>query len=543
MALTPQQAAQRLLKLAKAKDSFRGFVEAVYPDFDLADFQLELIETLDALERGTLGCTRLLITMPPRHGKSWLASTLFPVYYLARKPRRNVLATSYNQDLAKTFGRQTRDHAREPIVSQAFPDFRMSGESKAVDDWRTTLGGSYYATGMGGSTTGRASTLLLVDDPIKAREEADSATQRNKTWSYYVSALSTRKQPEPDGTPPIEIVILTRWHPDDLAGRLMATEDWAEGAWKHINFPAIRQVEGKVKRSVAELPEEDPRYVPQGEISSVSPKKRHYFPLEESALWPTRFPIEELRKRERLDPREFASLYQQSPYIQGGNIIKAQWWRTYKVDEPPHCPTVIIAADTAFKKTETADFSVLMTIGMDQSGDIYILDVIRDRYDFPELKRAAIAHNARWRGRGLRGFYIEDKASGQSLIQELRNQSGIAVLPVKVGNDKVTRVNAILPLIEGGRVYIPDQAQWLDSFMDEAQSFPSGKHDDMVDALSMGLDAIAKMGGQVSEMLSGPINTNNSLNAQVARERQTETRPWWEKDLNVDTQFKGWGEL
>ena len=115
--------------------------------------------------------------------------------------------------------------AREQLVEQAFPDFKMSDESRAVDDWRTTDNGTYYATGIGGSTTGRAATLIL-DDPIKAREEAESATQRNKTWSYYISALTTRKQPEVDGTKPIEIVILTRWHPDDVAGRLMETEDW-----------------------------------------------------------------------------------------------------------------------------------------------------------------------------------------------------------------------------------------------------------------------------------------------------------------------------
>ena len=185
MTLTPQEAAKYLLKITGARDGFEGFVRAMYPKFELAHFQLELIKTLDALERGTLGCQRLLITMPPRHGKSWLASTLFPVYYLSKKPNRNVLATSYNQDLAKTFGRQTRDHAREPLVKQAFPNFSMSEESKAVDDWRTTMGGSYYATGMGGSTTGRAATCLLVDDPVKAREEAESATQRNKAWSYY----------------------------------------------------------------------------------------------------------------------------------------------------------------------------------------------------------------------------------------------------------------------------------------------------------------------------------------------------------------------
>lgn len=537
MALTPQDAAKRLLKIAQAKDSFHGFVKALYPDFELADFQMELIQTLDALEKGTLGARRLLITMPPRHGKSWLASTLFPVYYLARRPNRNVLATSYNQDLAKTFGRQTRDHAKEPLITQAFPDFMMSQESKAVDDWRTTFGGSYYATGMGGSTTGRAATLLLIDDPVKAREEADSATQRNKTWSYYVSALTTRKQPEPDGTAPIEIVILTRWHPDDLAGRIMETEDWKEGAWAHVDFPAIRRVDTNVKKSVAELPDDDPRFIPQGELSKVAPSKRHYFETTEEALWPERFPLEELKKRERLDPREFASLYQQSPYIQGGNLIKASWWR--KAEEV-ECSTVIISCDTAFKKTETADYSVMMVLGMDNNSDIHILDIVRERYDFPELKRAAITMNAKWRGRGLRGFYVEDKASGQSLIQELRNQSGMAVLAVKVGTDKVSRLNAVLPLIEGGRVFIPNEAQWLDSFMDEAQSFPNGKHDDMIDALSMGLSALSKMGGQASEMLNSPINMGSSLSAQFSSANEGQ---WWEKEVSNNTEFKGWGEL
>ena len=182
----------------------------------------------------------------------------------------------------------------------------------------------------------------------------------------------------------------------------------------------------------------------------------------------------------------------------------------------------------------------MMVLGMDENSDIHILDIIRDRYDFPELKRAAITLNAKWRGRGLRGFYVEDKASGQSLIQELRNQSGMAVIPVKVGTDKVSRLNAVLPLIEGGRVFIPNEAQWLDSFMDEAQSFPDGKHDDMIDSLSMGLEAISKMGGQASEMLMGPINVKNSLAAQFAQQPSSN---WWEQDIKMNDQFKGWGEV
>lgn len=539
MSLTPQQAAKRLLTIRKAQEGFEGFVRALYPDFELAPFQLELIEALDALERGTLGKRKLLINMPPRHGKSWLASTLFPVYYLARRPTRQVLATSYNQDLAKTFGRAVRDSAREPVVLQSHPDFAMSGESKAVDDWRTTSGGSYYATGMGGSTTGRAANLLLTDDPVKAREEADSPTTRNKTWSYYVSALTTRLQPEVDGTLPIEILIMTRWHPDDLAGRVMETDDWRDGLWHHINFPAITSTKAKVKASVATLPASDPRHIPAGELSKVAPSKRHYYPEVESALWPERFSLEDLKKRQRLDAREFASLYQQSPYIQGGNLIKTSWWQSYPTAETPTPSTVILAADTAFKKTETADYSVILTLGLTSSGDMLILDMIRQRFDFPELKRVAISQSARWRGRGLRGLYVEDKASGQSLIQELRTHSGISVIPVKVSTDKVSRLNAVSPLIEGGRVFLPDKAEWLDDFMNEAQSFPNGKHDDIIDALTIGLDALSRMSVSVTSMMSSSIEMDTSLNKQMASQ--------WGQPLATapknQSGFKGWGEL
>ena len=160
------------------------------------------------------------------------------------------------------------------------------------------------------------------------------------------------------------------------------------------------------------------------------------------------------------------------------------------------CTQIIIAADTAFKKTEQADFSVLMVMGLDRNGDIHIIDVIRGKYDFPELKKLCVTVNAKWRGKGLRGFYVEDKASGQSLIQELRNQSGVSVIPFKVNADKVARLNTVTPLIEGGRVFLPKKdVGWLDEFMNEMQSFPNGAHDDQVDALSMGLDVCSRMSG------------------------------------------------
>ncbi|NBQ50264.1 MAG: hypothetical protein EBU35_06440 [Marivivens sp.] len=233
---------------------------------------------------------------------------------------------------------------------------------------------------------------------------------------------------------------------------------------------------------------------------------------EEKPLWPERFDLDELKRRERLNPREFASLYQQQPYVEGGNLIKTEWWQTYPEDlQPDTFSTLVIGVDTAFKKTETADYSVAVVAGLDRNGDIYIVDIIRGKYDFPELKQRLIRLNNQWRGRGLRAMYIEDKASGQSLIQELKRESGMSIIPYKVVHDKVSRANAVLPLIEGGRVYLPPQAQWLDAFIDEAVTFPNGNHDDQVDAMVIAVDVLSKT--SISpDAWAMHTNVNSSLN-------------------------------
>ena len=549
MTLTPQKAARHLLKLKAAEDSFLGFVKAAFPSWDLPDFHLKMIDALDKLEKNTLtshfGLTpsecqgtkevpvrNILITMPPRHGKSTYGSVIFPAYFMAKKPSRYMMSTSYNSQLATDFGRQVRDLANEPITQQVFPDFEMSQDSRAVDQWRTTASGAAYFIGVGGTTSGRAANLLLLDDPLKSREEAESATQRNKIWNYYVSALSTRLQPDIDNVPPAQIVILTRWHPDDPAGRLMETEDWKEGRWIHINFPAVSEKRGE-PISRAYLPEDHPDHLPPNEVSKLTKSKRYIYKTERAALWPERFPLEDLERRERLNPREFASLYQQSPFIQGGNLIKSNWWQTYPPDmKPERFTSLIIAADTAFKAKQNSDYSVMMVMGLDTNGDIYIVDAIRDRFEFPDLKRRMIMLNTEWRGKGLRGIYVEDKASGQSLIQELKRESGVSVIPYRVASDKVSRLNAVLPLIEGGRVFLPEVAPWLDPFMDECQTFPSGKHDDMVDALSMGLDVLARTPTTGSYYVPPAFSTDDKSSLFIAK-----------SDLNVSgSQWRGWGE-
>lgn len=494
--LSRKEIAEHLLRVRDAGDSFRAFVELLHPDWDIPNFQFELAETLDALEKRTLGVNNLLVTMPPRHAKSTYSTEMFPSYFMARNPYRFTMSCSYSAELALGFGRKVRAVVEDPLIHQVFPDFELSTSARAADVWQTKVGGEYVAVGLNGVTTGRAANLLIVDDPIKTREEAESMTKRNKVWDFYTASLENRMQPEANGLPPIQIVILTRWHPDDLAGRLMETEDWQEGRWKHINYPAIRKSVHPVPVSRRSLPEDDPDHVATlDEYRSLPSKKRYVSRLIDEALWHERFPLEVLYRKQRLSPRDFASLYQQEPYIQGGNIIKAHWWRRYTHESKPDSfSTIIIAADTAFKKTETADYSVAVVAGMDRYGDMYILDVHREKLDFPELKAFLIRLNNTWRGRGLRAMYIEDKASGQSIIQELKRRSGMAVIPHKVVNDKVARVNAILPLIEGGRVLLPADAPWLDIFVQECVTFPASMHDDQVDALAMALDVLSKTG-------------------------------------------------
>ena len=577
------EAAQRLLTLQEAGESFGAFCRLHHPTWTVPMFHHKLIEALDRLEKGQLlsdfnaewaviennhnnratpelqqTYTRplnthtvhnVMINMPPRHSKSSYATQLFPSYYLARNPTRFSMTASYNSQLATDFGRQQRLYLQHEETEMVFPDFALAKDSRAQDVFRTTEGGAAFNIGMGATTSGRPATLLSIDDPIKSRKEADSATQRQKAWDYYTSALTTRLQPETNGESPIQIVCYTRWHPDDLGSRIMQTEDWAEGRWLHIVFPAIIQTESPHSRPVSELPRSDSRYIPQTKIPEVDEHLRTYKPIIESALWPVRFPIDELKRKQRMNPRDFAALYLQNPRIEGGNLIKQSWWRLYNPDhiKPEDFSQIIITLDTAFKKTQSADPTVAMTLGITRNGDIHIIDIIKGRWDFPELKQQAISLNNKWRGRGLRALYIEDKASGQSLIQELRRESGMSVIAHKVVHDKVSRVHAITPLIESGRVYLPKGAPWFDDFIEETLAFPSGTHDDQVDAMSMGLDILSRTTinpDQAFGMLSGQgsLNSNSAYTQSSGFESNPRPANSNRRESPNSTSWYGWGE-
>jgi predicted phage terminase large subunit-like protein len=516
--VTQAEAAKYLLKLKKSSESFMDFMDYYYPDMEWAWFQRELQEVLDLLEKDALmtpggnPIRNVLINMPPRHAKSFNSTINFPAYCLMRKAYREIMVSSYNNDLANTFGRGTREIVLDPRARRAFKGFELSKETRAVDFWKTTAGGAYYSVGLGGTTTGRGANGLFVDDPYKSREEADSTTQRRKVWDFYTAGLLSRRQPDRDGQPAFRIVTQTRWHPDDMAGRIIESPEFKRGEWVHLNYEALRKKERGVYVQRNKLPKDDPRYIPNvtaqqidtGErledkkdklLSDhlVNPKVRVDDEVE--ALWPSRFPVKWLQEqRGEIGDREFESLYQQNPYILGGNIIKDDWFKRYTPETMPEFHALAVGVDTAFKTKEVNDYSVFSVGGITESGDIYLLKVFRQKLEFPDLKRKAIAINAAYRGQGLRGFWIEDNASGQSLIQELRNNSGVPVIPWKPGSaDKVMRMTSITPLVEAGRVYIPEEADWLDDWLSEMVAFPSVKNDDQADSFVILIDVLSRM--------------------------------------------------
>jgi len=428
--------------LEKARGDLAAYAAALYRKFELPPHLRELVEVLEAVERGELD--RVTITMPPRHGKSLITSQLFPSWYLGRNPEKSIIAASYGQELASDFGRRVRNFASEKLHRSIFPECKISDDSDSVHRFHTTQGGAYYAVGAGGPITGRGGDLILIDDPIKSREDADSAAFRRGLQAWYEATLYTRL--EPGGA---IILIQTRWHQDDLAGWLL--REHASEGWKVISMPAIAETT------------EDWR-------------------TEGQALWPERFSLETLaRIREAVGTSAWVSLYQQRPAPEEGAIFKKDWFKSY--GGPIECTRTVFSLDCAFKTGQANDYSVIMVISEAKNG-FYIRLVSRERLEFPDLKRKAEALAAIWRPNAV---LIEDAASGQSLIQALKSETRLPILPVKPQGDKVSRAHAVSPLVESGRVVLPESATWLADFIDEIISFPAAPHDDQVDALTQAL--------------------------------------------------------
>ena len=432
---------EEILRLAH--DDLACYAVAMWPEFDLAAHHELIVDRLEGVERGEIA--RLMISLPPRHGKSLLASQIFPAWYLGRHPDREIITATYGQDLSDLFGRRVRNMVSHPLHRAIFPQFRLANDAASMRQFTTTQKGSYFAVGRGGALTGRGAHLLLIDDPLKDLDEARSQVTRRSLHDWYSSVAYTRLQPGA-----AIVLISTRWHEDDLAGRLLR-EPGGEG-WDVLSLPAIAETDESFRRA--------------GE-----------------ALWPEKFPLEELERiRRDIGGATWASLYQQRPAAAEGTVFKRGWWRSYR--ELPACKRIVQSWDTAFKAGSQSDYSVCSTWGVLEKA-YYLLSLWRGRVDFPALKRLVGSLGREWNPSAI---LVEDAASGQSLIQELRHESSLPIIPVKIDRDKISRAQSITPLIEAGKVFLPESAPWLADFVDELAAFPTGVHDDAVDSATQALN-------------------------------------------------------
>jgi predicted phage terminase large subunit-like protein len=400
---------------------------------------------------------RLAIHLPPRHLKSLLASVAFPAWVLGHEPATEILCVSYAQDLAAKWSRDCRRIVLSPWYRALFPT-RLAPSRQAMAEFETTAKGCRIATSVGGVLTGRGADLIVIDDPLKP-EEALSDPRREGANEWYDHTLYSRLN---DKAKSAIVLVMHRLHEDDLAGHVLAREDW-----EVLRFPAI-----------AEADEQHPIETPWG--PRVFGRRRG------EALFPAREPLATLAEiRRTIGEYNFAGQYQQTPSPLGGGLVKPHWFRRYRAAElPARFERVVQSWDTANKASELSDFSVCTSWGI-MGREAWLLDVLRRRLEYPELRRAVVAEYARWRPDVV---LIEDRASGTQLIQELLAEGLSSVARYRPQADKVMRMHAQTAMIENGFVHLPQEAPWLGEYLHELAVFPHGRHDDQVDATAQFLD-------------------------------------------------------
>lgn len=430
--------------LDAARKDLAAYAGLQWRKFQLAKHHELIVDRLHALETGKI--RRLMIFLPPRHGKSLLTTHMFPAYYLGRHPDRSIISAAYGQDLADDFGRRVRNTVSDPLHQMLFPDCKLVEDASSMRRFGTTAGGSYFAVGRGGSITGRGADLIIIDDPIKDREEAQSEVLRRSLYEWFCSVAYTRLQP--NGA---ICIVQTRWHEADLAGMLLSHNP---SEWEVLSLPAIAETDEEFRRA--------------GE-----------------ALWPEQFPIPMLERiRAVVGGSTWASLYQQRPAAAEGTVFKREWWGSY--DQPPQFTRLVQSWDTAFKTGSDNDYSVCTTWGVATFG-YFLLGLWRGRVEFPELKKQMASQAEVWSPAAI---LVEDQASGQSLIQELKWQTALPIVAIRPDRDKLSRAQAVTPIIEAGKVYLPQGASWRHQFIDELASFPTGLYDDVVDSTTQALNFI-----------------------------------------------------
>ena len=445
------------LEEAKAKENsrtdFLTFVNRMWPSFIAGRHHSIMADAFERVAKGEL--KRLIINMPPRHTKSEFASYLFPAWFLGRYPEKKIIQTAHTAELAVGFGRKVRNLINQEDFQQVFPGITLSSDSKAAGRWNTNKKGDYFAIGVGGAVTGKGADVLIIDDPHSEQEAALGAYNPevyDKVYEWYTSGPRQRLQP--GGA---IIVVMTRWSVRDLTGQIVKSATQRDGAdeWEIIELPAI-------------MPSGDP-------------------------LWPEFWPLDQLESlKAELPVSKWSAQYQQDPTSEEGALIKREWWREWERDSPPPCEAIIQSWDTAFLKTQRADYSACTTWGIfhhpNEDGvtvpNLILLDAYKEKLEFPELKRAA--YEKYWEYEPDQ-MIVEAKAAGSPLIFELRAM-GIPVTEFTPsrGQDKIARVNAVSDLFASGVIWAPP-TRWAEEVIEECAAFPAGENDDLVDSTTQAL--------------------------------------------------------
>jgi len=440
-----------------AHDDLIEFCKRMQPDYKVGRHHRILANKLMALEDGS--ADRVCVNIPPRHGKSQLVSIFYPAWFLGRNPTKKVMMVSHTTDLAVDFGRKVRNLIDVDDYKEIFPDVSLAVDSKSAGRWNTNFGGEYFACGVGSALAGRGADLLLVDDPHSEQDIINgNFSVFEKAYEWFTFGARTRLMPGGRVA-----IVQTRWHMDDLTGRVtndMVKNELAD-QYEIVEFPAILDADDENGKPI------------------------------KKPLWPEFFDLAALERTKASMPAfQWNAQYQQQPTAEEASIIKREWWGIWPHDAPPPVEYVIMSLDAAAEKHNRADFTALTTWGVyfnenENAHHLILLDSIKERLEFPELKAMCMDEYRKWEPDA---FIVEKKSAGTAIYQEMRRM-GLPVqeyTPHRGTGDKLARLNSVADIIASGMAWVP-ATRWADELVEEIAGFPFMSNDDLVDSTVMAL--------------------------------------------------------
>ena len=443
--------------LQKTRDDLIEFCKKMQPDYKVGRHHRILADQLMALESGSKD--RVCVNIPPRHGKSQLVSIFYPAWFLGRNPDKKVMMVSHTTDLAVDFGRKVRNLIATEAYNDIFPEVALAVDSKSAGRWNTNFGGEYFACGIGSALAGRGADLLLVDDPHSEQDVINgNFSVFEKAYEWFTFGARTRLMPGGRVA-----IVQTRWHMDDLTGRVtndMVKNEMAD-QYEIVEFPALLDAEDADGKPIMK------------------------------PLWPEFFDLAALERTKASMPAfQWNSQYQQKPTAEEASIVKREWWGIWPHDQPPHVEYVIMSLDAAAEKHNRADYTALTTWGVffnenENAHHLILLDSIKKRLEFPELKQLSMDEYTKWEPDA---FIVEKKSAGTAIYQEMRRM-GLPVqeyTPHRGTGDKLARLNSVADIIASGMTWVPS-TRWADELVEEIAGFPFMSNDDLVDSTVMAL--------------------------------------------------------